>query len=917
MFEPTAPAPPLAGSLRPGDRLGRFVIEAVVGQGGMGVVYRARDPELDRVVALKVVAARAGRGRDRLLAEARAMARVEHPSIVPVYDVGPAADGVYIAMPLVAGGTLAAWLATRRRPWREVLQRFVAAGRGLAAAHGAGLVHRDFKPQNVLLDDDGAVLVADFGLVAPAPDATADGAAADAPSSQVTTIAGTPAYMAPEQAAGQAVDARADQYSFCISLWEGLHGERPTQAATGHASGEPGVPVVPADRRGAPGWLLAAITRGFAPARERRWPSMTALLDHLERRRRRPRRRAMLMGGVAIGLLVAAVIGTREQLTQDPARRCDAAATSLTAAWSPEVAERVDHALRATGSPIAVEIVERVVPALDRYAATWRSARISACEQARSGRVRAAIVDHRALCLDRRLTELRARVATLLAADTRVVRDAVELVTTLPSVDDCMDDLEMGRLIPLPVDGVQRQTALEFERQLGELRLAAVRAPPSESLRRAKEIAAEAAQRGLEGVYTRALYEQMRALTTSREPLAPLLRELIDVASRSGDDRVAAVAWIRLVQELADLGRFEEAMQLEPAARSAIARVGGERDGALQVSLAMALGAVAGNTGELDRATAYFQDALAAATNPIERIGALRNLGYGTMVKGNHDEARRMLDEGVRLAAEVFGRGHPRYADLLGYRASLYSLGLEPDDRGRAIRDLEAALAIQVQHFGEQNAYTADTLRQLAFTEIERRNWDVAERHVRRSLAILETIEEPLSRPAALLSLAEIVLNKEGLERARPHFDRALADAAAVFGKESIDYTAAAMSLGRALVEARACRAARPLVEHVARTRAGEGGPDEALAAFLLGRCELLDGRRDAGLDRMGAALASCAACTPAELARLRQQLGQALVEARRDRARGLELVTQARDHAVAFGDDAWARELDDWLARR
>ena len=910
MFEPTAPAPPLAGSLRPGDRLGRFEIEAVVGQGGMGVVYRARDPELDRVVALKVVAARAGRGRDRLLAEARAMARVEHPSIVPVYDVGPAADGVYIAMPLVAGGTLAAWLAARRRPWREVLQRFVAAGRGLAAAHGAGLVHRDFKPQNVLLDDDGAVLVADFGLVAPAPDATADGAAADAPSSQVTTIAGTPAYMAPEQAAGQAVDARADQYSFCISLWEGLHGERPTQAATGHASGEPGVPVVPADRRGAPGWLLAAITRGFAPARERRWPSMAALLDHLERRRRRSR--VLRYAGGALGLAAAGATGWGLLRGADDVDRCAAAGQWVASVWNESVRQRTEAKLLSGGTPNAREVTDRVMPALEQYGSSLREAQVAACKEMAAGRGDRNVIDQRGLCLDRRRAAFAGRLEVLLVG---AVESPVDLISTLPSIADCMNDGALGRLQPLPEDAGARARVLDIERQLRALEASRHRLPPSVMLERATALAADAAALDYRPIYVRALFEKAQALTASREPAEATLRELVVAAAEIGDDEAVAYAWIRTVGEMIQMGRLDEARALEPIARAAVQRKDVARS--LLVALEMTLGGIAGNSGQREKATEHFKAAVAAAESPGDRAGALRNLSYSLLVLGEHHQAMAAVQESLVLAGERYGTHDPRYADVLGYRAAVYSLGREPGHLGRAVADLEAALAIQVQHLGEQNAHTADTLRQLAFTEIERRNWDVAERHVRRSLAILETIEEPLSRPAALLSLAEIVLHKEGLERARPHFDRALADAAAVFGEESIDYTAAAMSLGRALVEARACRAARPLVEHVARSRAGEGGPDEALAAFLLGRCELLDGRRDAGLDRMAAALASCAACTPAELARLRQQLGQALVEARRDRVRGLELVTQARDHAVAFGDDAWARELDDWLARR
>jgi serine/threonine protein kinase len=182
-----APVQPGRDRLR-GKRVGRYVLDEPIGHGGMGVVYRARDPQLDRELAIKVVLPQASdlRAQDRLLGEARAMAKLRHPSVVPVFDVGATEHGVYVVMPLVGGGTLRDWLA-RPRPWREVATRFLAAGRGLAAAHAVGLVHRDFKPHNVLVDEHGAVAVADFGLASEAAPAPADGS----PRQGVSSIAGT------------------------------------------------------------------------------------------------------------------------------------------------------------------------------------------------------------------------------------------------------------------------------------------------------------------------------------------------------------------------------------------------------------------------------------------------------------------------------------------------------------------------------------------------------------------------------------------------------------------------------------------------------------------------------------------------------------------------------------------------------
>ncbi|HEY7375739.1 MAG TPA: serine/threonine-protein kinase, partial [Polyangia bacterium] len=232
--------------LDPGARIGRYLIIERVGAGAMGVVYGAYDPELDRKIAVKLLkggdAGPEDAARARLLREAKAMARLAHPNVIAVYDVGIFDGQIFLAMEFLSAGTLRSWLADRPRGWREVLDVFVAAGRGLAAAHAAGLVHRDFKPDNVLLDKEGRPRVVDFGLARDAAGAPADdhGGETHARAAAETTsgthlgtltrkgaIMGTPAYMAPEQITGEATDARTDQFSFCVTLWEALHGERP------------------------------------------------------------------------------------------------------------------------------------------------------------------------------------------------------------------------------------------------------------------------------------------------------------------------------------------------------------------------------------------------------------------------------------------------------------------------------------------------------------------------------------------------------------------------------------------------------------------------------------------------------------------------------------------------------------------
>lgn len=314
------------GHLVPGTLVGRYEIESLVGAGSMGRVYSAHDPALGRRVAIKILRAPGDAEPDRgttarMKREAQAMARLSHPNVVTVFDVGTFDGRVFVAMEFVQGTTLRAWLARNAPSWQDVLTAFEDAGRGLAAAHAAGLVHRDFKPDNVLVGDDGRVRVTDFGLVrsvgdaeTPTTGAMLHGEIVDATLTRTGTLVGTPAYMSPEALALDAVDARSDVFSFCVALHEGLYGVRPF---TGTNVGElraavdagrvheptTGTPVPPAARR--------AILAGLAPSPEARPQSMRLLLDLLAAVPRRDasarRRRAWGVGVAAIAVAAAGV----------------------------------------------------------------------------------------------------------------------------------------------------------------------------------------------------------------------------------------------------------------------------------------------------------------------------------------------------------------------------------------------------------------------------------------------------------------------------------------------------------------------------------------------------------------------------------------------------------------------------------
>jgi len=324
--------------LKPGSPLGRYVVRERLGAGGMGVVYEAYDPELNRKIAIKLVrpgasgSISASEGRARLMREAQAMAQLSHPNVIAVHDVGTFGDQVFIAMEYVEGRTLTHWLAEQKRPWRAIVNMFVHTGRGLAAAHAAGILHRDFKPDNVLVGKDGRPRVLDFGLARALfgePEkgalddelakADADGPSNLAPLAVVLTrpgrLMGTPAYMAPEQLMGERVDEKADQYSFCAALFQGLYGILPFNPDNFGALLEQirlrKVNEVP-NSNSVPPSVHRALLRGLSPNPVDRFSSMEALLEKLERQRAVPRRQKLTVAGfVVVMSILGALFYTR------------------------------------------------------------------------------------------------------------------------------------------------------------------------------------------------------------------------------------------------------------------------------------------------------------------------------------------------------------------------------------------------------------------------------------------------------------------------------------------------------------------------------------------------------------------------------------------------------------------------------
>ena len=447
----------------------RYELDKELGRGGFAVVYAARDRQLDRKVALKVLQHRhSTEQQQRLVREAQVLAKLRHPEVVTVYDVTSHAGRVVIAMELVEGSTLRAW--AKDKPFAQKLAACIAAGRGLAAVHAAGLVHRDFKPDNVLVDREGNVRVADFGLARIARSKDEDPPAAFPQGTEplrTTTgaLVGTLPYMAPELLQAKPADARSDQFAFAVTLVEVLGGKRPFGApAEDVKPSSPGALLDAHERAVAespviagsiPSWVRVVVERGLAIDPAERFASMTALLAALERDPRR-RRRTLLVGAGVLALVGAV---TAFALTRGDGPQCELPA-SLDAAWSAARADTVRRAFETAKA--APPLRDSAIAGLDAYRQKLETAYATAC------RVRATegpdLASLRATCLDRRIVELGALAERLEHADATVASKSIGAVANLSRIEDCESVALLGGTV------ARKPTAIDEGRQIdGEL----------------------------------------------------------------------------------------------------------------------------------------------------------------------------------------------------------------------------------------------------------------------------------------------------------------------------------------------------------------------------------------------------------------------------------------------------------------
>jgi tetratricopeptide (TPR) repeat protein/predicted Ser/Thr protein kinase len=449
---PSVPLVPFADLELPKNAVihDRYEVGVELGHGGMGTVFLARDRTLGRNVALKLH--RAGSGSDRLQREAIAMAKLAHPNVVNVFEVASYEDRMFVAMEYVKGGTLRSWLVEAPRTWREIVAMLGDAGRGLVAAHAAGLVHRDFKPENVLVGEDGRPRVGDFGLARTdyAP-VLADPDALAVAMTVTGGLAGTPAYMAPEQLDGSMVDTRCDQFAFCVVAWEALYGQRPFTGLTisalhdsivRHALGRPSSSV--------PDRVRKVIERGLATDPAARFPDMEALLVALRVAVAPQTTRNVLATALAAvvvaggGYAIFTTITSRQRIAT-----CERAADRAHAAFAPPARAVLEAGFIATGKPLARGAFARTASTLDRYTnALADEARSTCSDRDQVARVKLA----RETCIAQRRDELVAVVAALSAPDPANVARGPDAAWAVFDPSPCSDATVVSTQAHAPAD---------------------------------------------------------------------------------------------------------------------------------------------------------------------------------------------------------------------------------------------------------------------------------------------------------------------------------------------------------------------------------------------------------------------------------------------------------------------------------
>ena len=798
---PPAGTGPVEGTPEPGGHVGRHLVLRVLGRGAMGVVFQAYDPELDRRIAVKLLRAEfsgpdadPGSTREttsRLRREAQAMARLSHPNVVAVHDVGDYEGQVYVAMEFVDGRTLREFMDAKPRP-SEILEVFRGAGKGLAAAHAKGLIHRDFKPENVMVDKEGRARVMDFGLAraghapdsvpesvsAPDPnDADASDASAsmlDAGLTQDGAVVGTPRYMAPEQFTGGDVDARSDQFAYCVALYEALFGQTPfpgeSVAAIAFNVTQGQMRETPPRVPGVPKRTYKALSRGLSTDPAARWPDMNALLAALEPSKAR---RLGWVGG--IGLVAASVgVGLFAGANAGPVP-CPDPAPELHGVW--DAAKRADlrAAFEGSGLGHATRTLERVDADLDVYAQAWLRQRKDACEATRiRGEQSEALLDLRVECLAARRQRLQATVDVLASADAAVVQRAIDSVQSLPGLEACADRERLRAKAPLPEDpqAQARIESVQAELAQSEALTDAGRYEDAHPLAHAARTAARETGYGPLIVRAEANYAELLDKFGRVDEAAVVYAELFNLALVNEQPEDAADAALKLAEAVGvDQNEAKVGAVWLGIARALIHKAKSDR---LELNLEHVASEYALHTDDLDAALGHAQRAVELAPQGLPRASMLDALATVLTRHGKLEQALSARQNARMAYEEMVGPEHPdTLRRVLNEGTTLFTLRRLEEAHERFARVTAAAESA----FEGPNTLVADGYVNLGVIEAERGENESALEHLAAALAIYDELgsaDHPNVR-RILTNMGSIEVQTGDFERARGHFDRVLA----------------------------------------------------------------------------------------------------------------------------------------------
>ena len=861
-----------------GTSVGRYILVDVLGAGAMGVVYAAFDPALDRKVALKVLQSTSAQSASLEL-EARAMARLNHPHVVQVYDAGSWGDRFFLVMEFVAGRSLTVYLREHPTSGRAIVALFVQAGRGLWAAHQEGVIHRDLKPDNILIDAAGQARVGDFGLARVGSVHAADGGAAEA-TGVATSLAGTPAYMAPEQLRGEVATSRSDQFSFCVALHEALLGTRPfggdgpepLLAAIGRGWHEPA-------RTALPGHVRRVLRRGLQLDPAARYPTMLALVEELGQvRARRGAAVAVVVGAVAS---VALLLGGRRAYQE---RSCQQAAAEVTRVWNSSLSDRITRAFAASNAPLAEEAARGTIVALDRHARAWSQARGQLCRGEALATVTPspAAAETREQCLRDRLDEMGALVGQLERAEPRTVGLATSVSHELTPASRCMEAEAL--LVPPREPPALRARADEVRRSLAEARVLYRLGELRAALEVARRALPQAQALGHLPLKAEALLRLGHLEVYTGEPGSEAhLIAAVQVAEEAHADRTKAEAADMLAYLVGyEKRRHQQGLDWSDFALATVARLGG--------------------------------DDVLTARILLDRSSVLRG-------QNRTEEAADCIERALVLAARA-GIGKRFEASALVNLATMRS-----DQRryAEATTAYQRALELLPEAYGPKFPTIALALQGLASILVEQGDYAAARRHFARMNAQFLLAYSPEHRSVLLARAEELEFETLAGRAATILPDaRALeATALRVFGPAHEVTTATQLTLGRVLLEAGHPGEALALLAPL--STAAEGRLDRGdvfliVPFFLLGTAELSLGHRDAARAHLDRALALGDAGTLHLSDRAALRFAAARAQADRDPGRACALAREALDlhrGLVASPEQARAAAIADWLAAR